>query len=84
MVDLSNIPKDVLRTLRSNELTLEKKMIAFNMLVPNLNAAHPEHGDIYDRNLRLGQTIKEMILNGDIEICGMNDKSVLSIRTLHG
>jgi len=42
-MDPSKLPIDILRVLQSPELPMAKKMMAFNMLMPNLPADSKTH-----------------------------------------
>ena len=53
-MDPSKLPVDILRVLQSPELPMAKKMMAFNMLMPNL-PADPKHTQAYDDNLEVGR-----------------------------
>jgi hypothetical protein len=64
-MDPSNIPKDILRVLQDKEIPMAKKMMAFNMLMPNL-PADPKHTDAYNENLKVGDTIKRLVDEGKI------------------
>ena len=56
-MDLSKVPKEILRILQSPELSMPQKLVAFNMLIPNL-PADPKHTEAYNDNLEVGNTIK--------------------------
>jgi hypothetical protein len=64
-MDPSNIPKDILRVLQDKEIPMAKKMMAFNMLMPNL-PADPKHTDAYNENLKVGDTIKRLVEEGKL------------------
>ena len=66
-MDPSLLPVDILRVLQSPELPMAKKMVAFNMLMPNLPAT-PEHNKAYDDNLEVGETIKRLVDEGKISL----------------
>ena len=66
-MDTSNIPKNVLHILQDKELPTVKKMVAFNMLMPNLPAS-PEHNKAYDDNLEVGRKIKRLVDEGKINL----------------
>ena len=70
-MDPSQIPNDILRVLQSPELPMAKKMMAFNMLMPNL-PADPKHTQAYDDNLEVGNTIKRLVDEGKISINGLD------------
>lgn len=80
-MDFSKIPKDILHVLQDRELSMAKKMVAFNMLIPNLPAA-PEHDQAYDDNLEVGRTIKRLVGEGKISIDGLDKDFKLKVRQL--
>ena len=66
-MDPSLIPKDILPILQDRELSVAQKMVAFNMLMPNLPAS-PEHTKAYNENLEVGETIKRLVDEGKISL----------------
>ena len=80
-MDTSNIPKNVLHILQDKELPTAKKMVAFNMLMPNLPAS-PEHNKAYDGNLEVGRKIKRLVDEGKISIGGFDKNFKLDV-TIH-
>ena len=70
-MDLSKLPKNILSVLQDKELPMAKKMVAFNMLIPNLPAT-PEHDKAYDDNLEVGRKIKRLVKEGKISINGLD------------
>ena len=66
-MDPSLIPKDILPILQDRELSVAQKMVAFNMLMPNLPAS-PEHNKAYDDNLEVGRKIKRLVDEGKISL----------------
>jgi hypothetical protein len=79
-MDPSQIPNDILRVLQSPELPMAKKMMAFNMLMPNL-PADPKHTQAYNDNLEVGNTIKRLVDEGKISINGLDRDFKLNIIT---
>ena len=79
-MDPSKLPVDILRVLQSPELPMAKKMMAFNMLMPNL-PADPKHTQAYDDNLEVGSTIKRLVDEGKISINGLDKDFKLNIIT---
>ena len=79
-MDPSQIPNDILRVLQSPELPMAKKMMAFNMLMPNL-PADPKHTQAYNDNLEVGNTIKRLVDEGKISINGLDKDFNLNIIT---
>jgi hypothetical protein len=64
-MDPSNIPKDILRILQDRELSVAQKMMAFNMLMPNLSP-EPKHAQAYEENLEVGKKLKRLVDEGKI------------------
>jgi hypothetical protein len=79
-MDPSKLPKDILRVLQDKELPMAKKMMAFNMLMPNL-PADPKHTQAYNDNLEVGNTIKRLVDEGKISINGLDKDFKLNIIT---
>jgi hypothetical protein len=80
-MDPSLIPKDILPILQDRELSVAQKMVAFNMLMPNLPAS-PEHNKAYDDNLEVGRKIKRLVDEGKISIGGFDKNFKLDV-TIH-
>lgn len=72
----SKIPNDILQILRNRELTPDKRLVAYTMLVPGLPVC-PVHALTWQSNLELGKRIKKLIGNGIISVTGMDKNSVL-------
>ena len=66
-MDLSRLPKNLLSVLQDKELPMAKKMMAFNMFMPNL-PADPKHTEAYNENLKVGETIKRLVDEGKISL----------------
>ena len=79
-MDPSKLPIDILRVLQSPELPMAKKMVAFNMLMPNL-PADPKHTQAYDDNLEVGRKIKRLVDEGKIRISGFGKNFKLEVIT---
>ena len=77
-MDPSKLPIDILRVLQSPELPMAKKMVAFNMLMPNLPAT-PEHNKAYDANLEVGRKIKRLVDEGKICLDGFDSDFILKV-----
>ena len=80
-MDPSKLPKDILRVLQDKELPMAKKMMAFNMLMPNL-PADPKHTQAYNDNLEIGRKIKRLVDEGKIRIDGFDKNFKLKISTI--
>ena len=74
---MASIPNNILQILRDSELTPNKRLVAYAMLVPGL-PGDPVHELTCQANLELGKCIKELINNGTIEITGMDRNSTLN------
>lgn len=77
-MDPSHIPIDILRVLQDKRLSMPQKMMAFNMLIPNL-PADQKHTDAYNSNLEIGEKIKKLIDDGKIRIDGFDSNFMLKI-----
>tara|TARA_B110000858_G_scaffold85990_1_gene99407 strand:- start:670 stop:912 length:243 start_codon:yes stop_codon:yes gene_type:complete len=80
-MDASNLPKGILQVLQDKELPMAKKMMAFNMLMPNL-PADPKHTQAYNDNLEVGRKIKRLVDEGKIRIDGFDKNFKLKISTI--
>lgn len=70
-MDISQIPKDILRVLQDRELSVPQKMCAFNMLMPDLGV-DPKHAQAYNDNLEVGKTIKRLVDEGKLTLDGFD------------
>jgi hypothetical protein len=77
-MDPSQIPRDILRVLQDRELPMAKKMMAFNMLMPDL-PPEPKHAAAYQENLKVGDTIKRLVDEGKIRLDGVDKDFKLKI-----
>lgn len=80
-MDPSNIPKDILRVLQDKEIPMAKKMMAFNMLMPNL-PADPKHTDAYNENLKVGDTIKRLVEERKIRLGKFDKNFILEVESV--
>ena len=71
-MDVSKIPKDILRVLQDRELSVPKKMMAFNMLMPDLGV-DPKHALAYADNIEVGITIKRLVGEGKLTLDGFDE-----------
>jgi hypothetical protein len=79
--DLSRLPKNLLSVLQDKELSMPQKMMAFNMLIPNL-PADPKHENMYNQNIdKIGYPIKRLVDEGKISINGLDKDFKLNIIT---
>ena len=79
-MDPSKLPIEILRVLQSPELPMAKKMMAFNMLMPNL-PADPKHTQAYNDNLEGGNTIKRLVDEGKITLGAFDKNFILEVVT---
>ena len=79
-MDPSKLPKNILSVLQDKELPMAKKMVAFNMLMPNL-PADPKHTQAYNDNLEVGNTIKRLVDKGKITLGSFDKKFKLDVST---
>ena len=77
-MDISKIPKDILRVLQDKELSIAKKMMAFNMLMPDLRP-ETKHTEAYNDNIEVGHTIKRLVDEGKIRFDGFDKDFKLKI-----
>lgn len=75
---MDKLPKDVLKIIQNRELSIEKKLLAYTLLVPNLPAS-PAHETACDTNLELGKIIKKLIVDGKLAIKAMKEDSTLEL-----
>ena len=80
-MDPSQIPNDILRVLQDRELSMAKKMMAFNMLMPNL-PPEPKHAAAYQENLKIGDTIKRLVDEGKIRLGSFDKKFILEVEVV--
>lgn len=80
-MDPSQIPNDILRVLQDRELSMTKKMMAFNMLMPNL-PPEPKHAAAYQENLKIGDTIKRLVDEGKIRLGSFDKNFILDVEVV--
>ena len=80
-MDPSHIPNDILRVLQDRELSMTKKMMAFNMLMPNL-PPEPKHAAAYQENLKVGDTIKRLVDEGKIRLGSFDKNFILDVEVV--
>lgn len=80
-MDPSKLPKELIRVLQDRDLTMSKKMVAFNMFIPNL-PADPRHTQAYNDNLKVGETIKRLVDEDKICLGGFDKHFKLGV-TIH-
>tara|TARA_Y100001936_G_C16039991_1_gene650946 strand:- start:50 stop:289 length:240 start_codon:yes stop_codon:yes gene_type:complete len=67
---MDSIPKDTLKILQDRELSLDQRLVAYAMFVPNLPVS-PAHASACAENIKLGHIIKDLIDQGTLKIQGM-------------
>jgi hypothetical protein len=80
-MDPSQIPNDILHVLQDRELSMAKKMMAFNMLMPNL-PPEPKHAAAYEENLKVGDTIKRLVDEEKIRLGSFDKKFILGVEVV--
>ena len=77
-MDLSKISPQIMQVLQDKQLSMAQKMMAFNMLMPNL-PPEPKHAAAYEDNLKVGDTIKRLVNKGKIRLDGVDKDFKLKI-----
>ncbi len=78
IMDLSKISPQIMQVLQDKQLSMAQKMMAFNMLMPNL-PPEPKHAAAYEDNLKVGDTIKRLVDEGKIRLDGVDKDFKLKI-----
>lgn len=78
-MDVSQIPKDILKVITDKQLSVPQKMMAFNLLMPGLDS-EPQHAQAYRDNIEVGNTIKRMIKDGKLSFHGFDSGFKLRTR----
>ena len=80
-MDPSKIPPQIMQVLQDKQLSMAQKMMAFNMLMPNL-PPEPKHAEAYEENLKVGTTIKRLVDEGKIYLGKMDKNFILEVETV--
>ena len=80
-MDPSKIPPQIMQVLQDKQLSMAQKMMAFNMLMPNL-PSEPKHAAAYEENLKVGTTIKRLVDEGKIYLGKMDKNFILEVETV--
>jgi hypothetical protein len=80
-MDLSKISPHIMQVLQDKQLSMSQKMMAFNMLMPNL-PPEPKHAAAYEDNLKVGDTIKRLVDEGKIRLGKFNKNFILEVETV--
>ena len=80
-MDPSKIPPQIMQVLQDRQLSMAQKMMAFNMLMPNL-PADPKHTAAYEDNLKVGDTIKRLVDEGKIRLGSFDKKFILDVEVV--
>ena len=80
-MDLSKISPQIMQVLQDKQLSMAQKMMAFNMLMPNL-PPEPKHAAAYEDNLKVGDTIKRLVDEGKIRLGKFNKNFILEVETV--
>ena len=70
-----------MQVLQDKQLSMSQKMMAFNMLMPNL-PPEPKHAAAYEDNLKVGDTIKRLVDEGKIRLGKFNKNFILEVETV--
>ena len=74
---MDKLPKDVLKVIQNRELSIEKKLLAYTLLVDLPGS--PAHAKACETNLHFGKIIKKLIVDGKLAIKGMKEDSTLEL-----
>ena len=77
-MNVNNIPNHVKRILQDKELSMEKKMQAFMAFMPKL-PGDPKNDQVWEDNMKVGETIKKMIDEGKLSLNGFDERARLRI-----
>ena len=80
-MDLSKISPQIMQVLQDKQLSMAQKMMAFNMLMPNL-PPEPKHAAAYEENLKVGDTIKRLVDEGKIRLGSFDKKFILDVEVV--
>ena len=79
-MDISKIPKNIIRVLQDRELSMSQKMVAFTLLMPQM-PRDPTYDKLYNDNLETGNTIKRLVDEGKITLGRLDKDFKLNIIT---
>ena len=77
-MSVDNIPVHIRRIIQDRELSMAQKMVAFMAFMPSL-PADPKNDQVWEDNMKVGETIKKMIDEGKLSINGLDERARLRI-----
>tara|TARA_B100001939_G_scaffold70566_1_gene58976 strand:+ start:1412 stop:1657 length:246 start_codon:yes stop_codon:yes gene_type:complete len=77
-MNVDNIPVHIRRIIQDRELSMAQKMVAFMAFMPSL-PADPKNDQVWEDNMKVGETIKKMIDEGKLSINGFDERARLRI-----
>jgi hypothetical protein len=77
-MNVDNIPVHIRRIIQDRELSMTQKMVAFMAFMPSL-PADPKNDQVWEDNMKVGETIKKMIDEGKLSLNGFDERARLRI-----
>jgi hypothetical protein len=77
-MNVDNIPVHIRRIIQDRELSMAQKMVAFMAFMPSL-PADPKNDQVWEDNMKVGETIKKMIDEGKLSLNGFDERARLRI-----
>ena len=77
-MSVDNIPVHIRRIIQDRELSMAQKMVAFMAFMPSL-PADPKNDQVWEDNMKVGETIKKMIDEGKLSLNGFDERARLRI-----
>lgn len=77
-MNVDNIPVHIRRIIQDRELSMAQKMVAFMAFMPSL-PADPKNDQVWEDNMKIGETIKKMIDEGKLSLNGFDERARLRI-----
>jgi len=77
-MNVDNIPVHIRRIIQDRELSMAQKMVAFMAFMPSL-PADPKNDQVWEDNMKVGETIKKMINEGKLSLNGFDERARLRI-----
>ena len=77
-MNVDNIPVQIKRIIQDHELSMAQKMVAFMAFMPSL-PADPKNDQVWEDNMKVGETIKKMIDEGKLSLNGFDERARLRI-----
>lgn len=77
-MNVDNIPVHIRRIIQDRELSMAQKMVAFMAFMPSL-PGDPKNDQVWEDNMKVGETIKKMIDEGKLSLNGFDERARLRI-----